>query len=60
MGIDLVSNNFQTWAMLGIIVYLVKILVRVDRSMVAMEVKVKEQGRRIDRAEESIDNIRDN
>ena len=59
MSVDLISTNFQTWAMLGIIVYLVKILVKVDRTMIEIEVRVKDHNRRITKNETRIEDIRD-
>ena len=55
MGIeDIVLNNLITWAMLGVIAYLVKTLVRVDHSLCAMEVRIVEHQRRLSEHDKDI------
>lgn len=44
---SLITTKVVTWAMLAVISYLVKVIVRVDRSQCAMEVRIIEHERRL-------------
>jgi len=47
----------MTWAMLGVIAYLVKVIVRVDHTMAATEVRISEHERRLNDVDRDIKHL---
>ncbi len=56
---SLLFNNITTWMMIFVLGYIVKTLLKVDKNQSSMLVKVKANEKRLDRAEDQIDNLRD-
>ena len=44
---NILSSNLQTWAILGVVTFLVKTIMRVNTNLVAVEIRLKEHERRI-------------
>ncbi len=44
---EILTNNIATWALLAVVSYLVKTLLQVNQSLIAIEVRVNEHERRL-------------